>query len=101
MTRSSAVAADVQAAETSESARLRCVVQQRQAVAWQQQCIVALSCVRAARVEGGERCVFGGSRAHLAYLHAYLGSSVDGASDMKTPKQGFTVGLYNFRTHRR
>ena len=31
-----------------------------------QQRIVALSCVRAARVEDGERSVFSGSRAHLA-----------------------------------
>ena len=30
-----------------------------------QQRIVALSCVRAARVEDGEHCVFSGSRAHL------------------------------------
>ena len=67
-----AVAADVQgkAAETGErmGERLRCVAAAA-AVAWQQQCIVALLCVMVARVEGGERSVFGGSRAHLAYLH--------------------------------
>ena len=59
-------------AKQCSSGRVAAVVwQQRQAVAWHMSVAAAahrvvLSCVRAVRVEGGERCVFSGSRAHLA-----------------------------------